>query len=81
MMFNKSKFHILHLGWGSPGYMHRLGDKRLESTFLGRNLGVLVDSKWNMSQQCALAARRANCVMGCMRPAGQGKELSHSALH
>ena len=51
----------------SPGFMYRLGAEKLESP-TKRDLGVLADSKLDLSQQCALAAKRANHTLGCIRP-------------
>ncbi|KAK4831727.1 hypothetical protein QYF61_018857 [Mycteria americana] len=67
MKLNKSKCWILHLGQDNPGYMYKLGDERLQGSPAERDLGVWVDGKLNMSQQCTLAAKRANCVLGCMK--------------
>ena len=67
MRFNKSKCWILQLRWGSPGYMYRVGDKRLKSSSAER-LGILFDSKLNTSQQCTLAAKRAKPTLEFIRP-------------
>lgn len=50
--------HILHLEWGNSACTYRLGYKRLESSPIERDLGVLADGKLDLSQQCALAAKR-----------------------
>lgn len=63
--FTMSKCYIRHLGQGNPGYTHRLGDKKLESNPSKKDVGVLPDGK---SNQCALAAQRANRTLRGTRP-------------
>uniref|UniRef100_A0A8D2Q013 Reverse transcriptase domain-containing protein n=1 Tax=Varanus komodoensis TaxID=61221 RepID=A0A8D2Q013_VARKO len=66
MAFNVDKCKVLHLGHRNRCHKYRLGDKWLESSACERDLGVLVDCRLNMSQQCDAVVKRENTTLVCI---------------
>jgi len=67
MSFSKAKCKVLHLGHNHPMKHYRLGEEWLESCPAEKDLGVLVGSWLNVSQQCAQVAKTTNSILAYIR--------------
>ena len=56
MEFNRDKCQVLHLGKRNQMNSYKMGDTWYSNTTKEKDLGVVVDHKLNMSQQCDGAA-------------------------
>ena len=71
MVFNASKCKVIHFGKNNPKYSYTMGGFApggtvLESSKEEKDIGVIISDSLKPSSQCAVAARKANQVLGQM---------------
>ncbi|CAM4661769.1 unnamed protein product [Lepidochelys olivacea] len=75
MKFNKDKCKVLHLRRNNQLHTYKMGNDCLGRSTEERDLGVIVNHKLNMGQQCKTVAKKANIILGCVSRSVVSKTL------
>ena len=63
----KGKHRVLHPGRNNCMHQYRLGADLLERSSVGKDVGVLLDSRLATRQQRAFMAKKTNGILGCIK--------------
>ena len=64
MLFNVDKCHVIHAGRGNHQFEYFMGGRSLETVDCEKDVGVLLHKSFRPSMHCAMAAKKANMVLG-----------------
>ena len=67
MLFNIDKCTVIHLGKNNKQHKYKMGDKGLKTSSKERDLGVVVDSTGKPTEQCIMAVKKANTMLGMIK--------------
>ena len=67
MLFNFGKCKCLHIGPGNTRMNYEMGGTILSTTVKEKDLGVTMNANMKVSEQCRIAASKANQVLGMIR--------------
>jgi len=67
MQFNKDKCVVMHVGRLNDQFEYKLGDQPLKKSNKERDLGIIVDSSMKFHEQCNVAIKGANSMLGLIR--------------
>jgi len=70
MLFNTDKCTVLHMGKNNKEAEYKLGTNKIKLSMQEKDLGIIVDKSGKSTEQCILAVKKANCVLGmivCVR--------------
>lgn len=67
MLFNLDKCTVIHLGSKNPQREYKMGNNILKKSKQERDLGVIIDSSGKSTEQCIMAVKKANTVLGMIK--------------
>ena len=67
MLFNQSKYKCLHIGRANGKEPYEMHNTVLLKTAKEKDLGVTISADWKVSEQCGIAARKGNQLLGMIK--------------
>ena len=67
MLFNVDKCTVIHMGKNNAEYNYKLGENIIKTSTKERDLGVIIDKTGKASEQCIMAVKKANAVLGMIK--------------
>ena len=67
MLFNQSKCKCLHIGRANGKEPYEMQNTVLQKTSKEKDLGVTISADWKVSEQCGIAARKGNQLLGMIK--------------
>ena len=67
MLFNQSKCKCLHIGRANGKEPYEMHNTVLLKTSKEKDLGLIISADWKVSEQCGIAARKGNQLLGMIK--------------
>ena len=67
MLFNIEKCVVMHFGHNNKGVEYTMEGNKLKHSDGERDLGVKISNNGKSSEQCMIAAKKANTVLGMIK--------------
>ena len=67
LLFNFTKCKYLHIGYNNPNYDYFMGDVRVESIDMEKELGVHIHKSLKVKEQINYVVKKANRILGTIR--------------
>ena len=58
---------VMHIGTNNKLYSYNMNNATLKTVDLEIDLGVVINKNEKYSEQCLMAAKKANCVLGMIK--------------
>jgi len=67
MLFNVDKCTVIHMGRNHLECEYKLGENIIRSSTKKKDLGVVIDKTGKASEQCMMAVKKANIMLGMIK--------------